>query len=59
ALDQAVAANAEMAVLGQRQQPKPLKFFRRLPHVATIGWQLARLYFMKPINAEQMRTVVR
>ena len=59
ALDQAVAANSEMAVLGQRQQPKPLKFLRRLPHVATIGWQLARLYFMKPINAEQMRTVVR
>ncbi|MGD1941934.1 MAG: magnesium-protoporphyrin IX monomethyl ester (oxidative) cyclase [Leptolyngbyaceae cyanobacterium] len=59
ALDQAVAANTQIAAIGQSQQPKPLQLLRRLPHIATIGWQLVRLYFMKPIDAEQMRTVVR
>lgn len=59
ALDTAAAANAEMVKIGQNNQPKPLQFLRRLPHIANIGWQIVRLYFMKPIDAEQMRTVVR
>jgi magnesium-protoporphyrin IX monomethyl ester (oxidative) cyclase len=59
ALDQAAAANAKMVEHGQSQQPKPVKLLRRLPHVATIAWQIVRLYFMKPIDAGQMRTVVR
>jgi len=59
ALDTAAAANAEMVKIGQNNQPKPLQFLRRLPHIANIGWQIVRLYFMKPLDAEQMRTVVR
>ena len=59
ALDQAAAANAKMVAVSKSQQPKPLQLLRRLPHIAAIGWQIVRLYFMKPIDAEQMRTVVR
>ena len=59
ALDTSAAANEKLTALGTVDQPKVLKFFRQLPHIATIGWQLGRLYLMKPINAEQMRTVIR
>ncbi|MEM1281072.1 MAG: magnesium-protoporphyrin IX monomethyl ester (oxidative) cyclase [Cyanobacteria bacterium P01_H01_bin.152] len=59
ALDTSAAANEKLTALGAVEQPKALKFFRQLPHIATIVWQLVRLYFMKPINAEQMRAVVR
>ena len=59
ALDISAAASAKIADISKTSQPKPFKFLKRLPHIANIGWQLARLYFMKPIDATQMRTVVR
>ncbi|MDB9527819.1 magnesium-protoporphyrin IX monomethyl ester (oxidative) cyclase [Oscillatoria sp. CS-180] len=59
ALDTGAEANAKMVAVGKSNLPKPLKFLRRLPHIANIGWQIVRLYFMKPIDAEKMRTVVR
>jgi len=59
ALDTAAEANARVVEIGQANQPGVVKLLRRLPHVANIGWQVARLYFMKPIDAAQMRTVVR
>ncbi|MGF1457638.1 MAG: magnesium-protoporphyrin IX monomethyl ester (oxidative) cyclase [Leptolyngbyaceae cyanobacterium] len=59
ALDKSAAANSKMVAVGQGNQPQVFKFLGRLPHIATIGWQMIRLYFMKPIDAEQMRTVVR
>jgi magnesium-protoporphyrin IX monomethyl ester (oxidative) cyclase len=59
ALDSAAAANDKVVSIGKTNSPAPLKLLRRLPHIANIGWQVARLYFMKPINAEEMRAVVR
>jgi len=59
ALDISAAANTKLVAVSQSNQPGVLKFFGRLPHIATIGWQMIRLYFMKPIDAEQMRAMVR
>jgi len=59
ALDTSVAANTQIADIGNTQQPKLIKLLRRLPHIANIGWQMVRLYFMKPIDADQMRGAVR
>lgn len=59
ALDKGAEANEKLVEVGKGNLPKPFKLLARLPHIATIGWQIARLYFMKPINAEEMRTVVR
>jgi magnesium-protoporphyrin IX monomethyl ester (oxidative) cyclase len=59
ALDTSVAANTKMAAIGQSGQPKALQLLRKVPHVAAIGWQMLRLYLMKPVDAVQMRTVVR
>jgi magnesium-protoporphyrin IX monomethyl ester (oxidative) cyclase len=59
ALDTSVAANTKMAAIGQSGQPKALQLLRKVPHVATIGWQMLRLYLMKPVDAVQMRAVVR
>ena len=59
ALDISSAANDKVVEIGKSDQPAPLKLLRRLPHIANIGWQMARLYFMKPIDAQQMRSVVR
>ncbi|MGF1521718.1 MAG: magnesium-protoporphyrin IX monomethyl ester (oxidative) cyclase [Leptolyngbyaceae cyanobacterium] len=59
ALDTSAAANAKVVAIGQTKQPKLVKLLKRVPHIAQIGWQIARLYFMKPIDATQMRSVVR
>ncbi len=59
ALDVSAAANQRIVAIGQTQQPKLLKMLQSLPHIATIGWQMIRLYFMKPLNAEAMRSMVR
>ncbi|MEM9005015.1 MAG: magnesium-protoporphyrin IX monomethyl ester (oxidative) cyclase [Cyanobacteria bacterium P01_F01_bin.86] len=59
ALDTSVAANTQVVEIGKTNQPKLVKLLKQLPHIANIGWQMARLYFMKPIDATKMRTVVR
>lgn len=59
ALDTAAEANSKMVEVGKTNQPKLFKFLGRLPHIANIGWQIVRLYFMKPIDAEQMWGTVR
>jgi magnesium-protoporphyrin IX monomethyl ester (oxidative) cyclase len=59
ALDVSAAANAEIHKIGQSTLPKPLRVLQSLPHIAQIGWQMVRLYFMKPIDAEQTRMAVR
>ncbi|MEM1308152.1 MAG: magnesium-protoporphyrin IX monomethyl ester (oxidative) cyclase [Cyanobacteria bacterium P01_D01_bin.71] len=59
ALDKGAVANDKLMAVNRSNQPKVLKILRWLPHVATIAWQLIRLYFMKPIDAEQMRSTVR
>ncbi|MEM6838012.1 MAG: magnesium-protoporphyrin IX monomethyl ester (oxidative) cyclase [Cyanobacteria bacterium P01_C01_bin.120] len=59
ALDKGAAANNKIVAVNRSNQPKPLKILRWIPHVLTIAWQLIRLYFMKPIDAEKMRNTIR
>ncbi|MEB3267370.1 MAG: magnesium-protoporphyrin IX monomethyl ester (oxidative) cyclase [Leptolyngbya sp.] len=59
ALDTSAAANDKMAAIGRSSVPAPVKVLQKLPHIATIGWQMVRLYFMKPVDATQMQAAVR
>jgi magnesium-protoporphyrin IX monomethyl ester (oxidative) cyclase len=58
-LDTAANANAKIAAVAGSNQPKPLQTLRKLPHIATIGWQMVSLYFMKPIDVMASRGQVR
>ncbi|MBD0269482.1 MAG: magnesium-protoporphyrin IX monomethyl ester (oxidative) cyclase [Cyanobacteria bacterium Co-bin8] len=49
-LDVAATANTKLSAVAESNQPAPLKALRKLPHIANIGWQIASLYFMKPID---------
>ena len=57
-LDVAAAANAKLAKIST-SLPKPLQLLQKLPHIATIGWQLVQLYFLKPIDTIVVRGQVR
>lgn len=58
-LDVAAAANAKIAAVSESNQPKLLQTLQKLPHIATIGWQIVSLYFMKPIDVTDSRGQVR
>lgn len=58
-LDIASAANGKLAAIGESSQPKPLQVLQKLPHIATIGWQMVRLYLMKPVDVLTTRGQVR
>ncbi|MGB3136724.1 MAG: magnesium-protoporphyrin IX monomethyl ester (oxidative) cyclase [Nodosilinea sp.] len=58
-LDVAAAANAKLAEVAESNRPKPLQFLQKLPHIATIGWQIVQLYFLKPIDATVERGQMR
>ena len=59
ALDTSAAASDKIAAVSRSSQPAPLKLLNKVPHIATIGWQMVRLYFMKPVDATQMQAAVR
>ncbi|WP_008311858.1 magnesium-protoporphyrin IX monomethyl ester (oxidative) cyclase [Leptolyngbya sp. PCC 6406] len=59
ALDTSAAANDKIAAIGRSDQPAPVKLLRKLPYIATIGWQMVRLYFMKPLDATVLQAAVR
>lgn len=59
ALDTSAAASDKIAAVSRGSQPAPLKLLNKVPHIATIGWQMVRLYFMKPVDATQMQAAVR
>ncbi|MFQ4135000.1 magnesium-protoporphyrin IX monomethyl ester (oxidative) cyclase [Nodosilinea sp. PGN35] len=50
-LDVAAAANSKLSQIAESNQPKLVKKLQQLPHIATIGWQLVQLYFLKPIDS--------
>jgi magnesium-protoporphyrin IX monomethyl ester (oxidative) cyclase len=49
-LDDCAAANQKLANISSSNAPAPVKLAQRIPHFATIGFNLIRLYLMKPIN---------
>lgn len=50
--------NMELAAIDKSNAPKIVKFFRKLPLMAGIGWDMLRLYLIKPIDAEAIRDTV-
>ena len=57
-LDLASDANSKLAAVNESNLPKPVKLLKKLPHVASIGWQIVRLYFMKPVDVLATRGAV-
>ncbi len=58
-LDRCTENNEKLAAIAESNTPKFLQFFQKLPLYASSVWQLARLYFMKPLDAQAMQTAVR
>jgi magnesium-protoporphyrin IX monomethyl ester (oxidative) cyclase len=50
-LDICVENSEKLSAIASSNTPKFLQFFQKLPVLASTGWQLLRLYLMKPIDA--------
>jgi magnesium-protoporphyrin IX monomethyl ester (oxidative) cyclase len=57
-LDASSAANSQIVAIGESNQPGFVKLLRRIPHIATIGVNMLRLYLMKPIDVDATRGTV-
>ncbi|BAY77386.1 hypothetical protein NIES25_38480 [Nostoc linckia NIES-25] len=58
-LDVCVNNNEKLSAIANSNTPKFLQFFQKLPILVSTGWQLLRLYWMKPIDAASAQGVVR
>jgi magnesium-protoporphyrin IX monomethyl ester (oxidative) cyclase len=58
-LERCADRNEELKVIELSHAPKIIKFFRKLPLIAGIFWDLLVLYLIKPIDAEGLRGTVR
>jgi magnesium-protoporphyrin IX monomethyl ester (oxidative) cyclase len=58
-LDRCVANNEKLREIDNSNGPGVVKFFKKLPLLANNGLQFVNLYFMKPIDMEASREVVR
>jgi magnesium-protoporphyrin IX monomethyl ester (oxidative) cyclase len=58
-LEKCVQNNGKLSAIAESNTPKFLKFFQKVPPIASIGWQLLRLYLMKPIDAVATHGVAR
>jgi magnesium-protoporphyrin IX monomethyl ester (oxidative) cyclase len=54
-LDRCVKRNVKLKAIAESNQPKPLKFLRKLPHIAGTAGDLLCLFMMKPIDTESLR----
>ena len=58
-MDQASDSNLKLAAVSASNKPAVVKFFQKLPHIASIASSLIRLYFMKPIEAAATQGAIR
>jgi magnesium-protoporphyrin IX monomethyl ester (oxidative) cyclase len=58
-LERCADRNEELKVIESSNAPKIIKFFRKLPLITGIFWNLLVLYLIKPIDAESLRGTVR
>ncbi|MHC5833277.1 MAG: magnesium-protoporphyrin IX monomethyl ester (oxidative) cyclase, partial [Nostoc sp.] len=49
-LDTCISNNGKLSAIANSNTPKFLQFFQKLPLYISNGWQLLRLYLMKPID---------
>ena len=58
-LDVCVENNEKLSAIAANNTPKFLQFFQKLPVYISTGWNLLKLYFMKPIDMASMQGVAR
>jgi magnesium-protoporphyrin IX monomethyl ester (oxidative) cyclase len=58
-LDDCVEKMAKLSAISNSNTPKFLQFFQKLPILTSIGWQMLRLYLMKPIDAVSAQGMAR
>ncbi len=58
-LEHCADRNEELKAIEASKAPKIVKFFRKLPLITGIFWDLLVLYLIKPIDAESLRGTVR
>jgi magnesium-protoporphyrin IX monomethyl ester (oxidative) cyclase len=57
-LEECSDINLKLTEINNSNNPKIVKFFRKLPLILSIIGHLLRLYFIKPIDAELSRQAV-
>ena len=58
-LERMVTNNAALSAADQSSAPAPLKALRKIPHWASNGLQMARLFLMAPIPSDRFQPAVR
>lgn len=58
-LEVCVKNNEKLTAIVNSNTPKPVQFFQKLPYYVSNAWQMAKLYFMKPIDAAPCHGVAR
>ncbi|MBW4550434.1 MAG: magnesium-protoporphyrin IX monomethyl ester (oxidative) cyclase [Aphanocapsa sp. GSE-SYN-MK-11-07L] len=58
-LDVCIDNNERLGAIATSNQPAPVKFLQKLPFYLSSGWQLLRLYLLKPLEAEALQGKVR
>ncbi|MGB7444944.1 MAG: magnesium-protoporphyrin IX monomethyl ester (oxidative) cyclase [Coleofasciculaceae cyanobacterium] len=58
-LETCIRNNEKLTAIVNSKQPKFLQFFQKLPHYVSNGWQLLRLYLMKPIDVAHLQGAIR
>lgn len=58
-LDHCIENNTKLTAIAGSKMPKPLQLLKKLPLYISNGWQLLRLYLMKPIDTTCLEGTVR
>ncbi|HBE52842.1 MAG TPA: magnesium-protoporphyrin IX monomethyl ester (oxidative) cyclase, partial [Cyanobacteria bacterium UBA11369] len=58
-LDVCVKNNEKLTAIANSNTPKFLQLFQKLPYYISNGWQLLRLYLMKPIDVTSLEGTVK
>ena len=58
-LEVCVTNNDRLREIAESKVAAPLKLLRKLPYYISNGWQLLKMYFMKPIRVDQLEGTVR
>ena len=58
-LEVCVTNNEKLREIVNSNAPKPLQWLQKVPYYVSNGWQLLKLYFLKPIDASVNHGVVR
>ena len=58
-LEVCVTNNDRLREIAESDGAAPVKLLRKLPYYVSNGWQLVKMYFMKPIRVDQLEGTVR